>query len=250
MAPMATPVDKAPGPGIDVKRIRPAYQQVADQLREQILVGRLQPGHRLPVEAELSGVFGVSRSTVREALRVLGSQDLIHTVRGVTGGTFVSQTDPESVAEYLETRLGLLTGHAAITAAELLEARRLLEVPATRLAATRRTDEQIAAMHASIERERRETERSERFVQHQQFHQDLLEAADNRLLGIMTVPIFRTIRSRFLHDHAPRDFWQEVDDDHVAILARVEASDPEGAAVAMAAHLDRVAGHYRTDAPA
>src|SRR5690606_41473079 len=67
----------APGSGLRVRRVRAAYRQVADQLREQILTGTLPSGTRLPSEAELTGLFGVSRSTVREALRLLASQHLI-----------------------------------------------------------------------------------------------------------------------------------------------------------------------------
>src|ERR1700716_910080 len=77
-----------------VQRIRPAYRQVADELRRQIIAGLLPAGHRLPNEPELSRAFGVSRSTVREALRVLASQHLIETLRGGRGGSFVAAPDP------------------------------------------------------------------------------------------------------------------------------------------------------------
>lgn len=170
-------------PRIAVSRIRPAYQQVADQLRELILSGSLSAGDRLPVEAELSTVFGVSRSTVREALRLLGSQGLTHTVRGATGGTFVAETDARSISDYLETSLVLLSGSHGVSADELLEARHLLEVPAARLAALRRSPQDVEAMRAAIAEERAETDRGRRFEHHQQFHAALLHAAGNRLLG-------------------------------------------------------------------
>ena len=69
----------------------PAYQTLADDLRAQIVAGRLRPGERLPTEPQLCARFGLSRSTVREALRLLASQHLIVTTRGVTGGSFVAQ---------------------------------------------------------------------------------------------------------------------------------------------------------------
>ena len=69
----------------------PAYQLLADSLRTQITSGRLRPGERLPTEPQLCVRSGVSRSTVREALRLLTSQHLIVTTRGVTGGSYVAR---------------------------------------------------------------------------------------------------------------------------------------------------------------
>lgn len=231
------------GGDLAVNRIKPAYQQVADQVRELVLGGQLVPGDRLPVEAELAGAFGVSRSTVREALRVLSSQGLIHTLRGTTGGSFVVEVDAASIADLLELKIGLLSGTDAVTADELLEARELLELPAAALAATRRTEEHLSAMRAAIEAERRESERERQFVQHHLFHSVLLDAAGNRLIHLMTVPIFRVIRSRFLNDQN-RAFWSHVDHDHEELLERIEQGDATGATEAMRAHLGRLRSSY------
>jgi DNA-binding GntR family transcriptional regulator len=98
---------------LGVSRVRPAYQQVADQLRDRILDGSLTSGDRLPTEIELSEIFGVSRSTIREALRVLASKDLIRTTRGTTGGTFVARVQFDQVSDYLEMSLGLMSARGA-----------------------------------------------------------------------------------------------------------------------------------------
>ena len=87
----------------------PAYQELANRLRDQILAGTFTPGDRLPIEPELSALYGVSRSTVREALRVLSSQNLVTTVRGVTGGTFVIRPEPDQISSYLQASFSLLT---------------------------------------------------------------------------------------------------------------------------------------------
>lgn len=226
-----------------VSRIKPAYQQVADQVRGIIVSGELAPGDRLPVEGQLAAAFGVSRSTVREALRVLSSQGLIHTLRGTAGGSFVAEVDTGAISDFLEIKIGLLSGTAGITVDELLEARELLELPAAMLAATRRTPEHLAEMREAIERERSESQRERRFEQHHRFHSVLLDAADNRLLNLMTQPLFRVIRARFLHEQTGQ-FWQHVDDDHERLLACIEARDPDGAAEVMRAHLSRLRSHY------
>ena len=227
-----------------VRKIKPAYQQVADQLRDLIISGELGPGDRLPIEGQLSTTFGVSRSTVREALRSLSAQNLVYTSRGVAGGTFISETSPRVLSGYLETGLSLLNGSDAITSAELLEAREIFEVPATRLAAKRRTPEQITAMREAIEREVASTDRSSTFEHNTLFHAAVLEAAGNRLAEVIISPIFGVIRSRFLNDGATGRFWKQVDEDHLTILKHIEGGDENAAADAMKQHLRRLSEAY------
>ncbi len=133
----------APPPGLGVARIQPAYEQVAGQLRALIQNGSIAVGERLPVETQLAAAFGVSRTTVREALRTLGSQGLVHTTRGPTGGTFVSYPDDERLQQSIEAHLGLLNGSARLTDVDYFDAREMIEVPCARLAAERRTDEHL-----------------------------------------------------------------------------------------------------------
>ena len=66
-------------------------RQIAEQLRDAIVAGRLGADERLPGEEQLAKQFGVSRPTVREALKRLAAQHLIRSRRGPTGGTFVDR---------------------------------------------------------------------------------------------------------------------------------------------------------------
>lgn len=228
---------------LPVRRIVPAYQQVADDLRGLILSGELSPGAQLPTEAELCESFGVSRSTVREALRVLSSQHLVTTTRGVTGGTFVAQPEAERVTDYLETSLGLLAGAEELDVTELLEARLTIEVPAAGLAAKRRKAVHLERLRAS--REEGQVEQEHGFEGNRTFHEVVVEASGNRLLSVMATPILGVLRERFLRDEAPRSFWTKVAHDHDAILAAIEAGDSEAAEQEMRAHLGRLASTYR-----
>ena len=231
---------------LPVNKLRPAYQQVADQLRELILTGALATGDRLPTEAELTTNFGVSRSTVREALRLLASQGLITTLRGTTGGTFVAQVRAVEVSQYLETSIGLMSGSDEMSVAEMLEARELLEVPVARLAAERREQRHIDALRATLEREMRSRGRGGKFQEHRNFHGVITEAAGNSLLVMMTEPIFRVLQGRFLKPTVPEDFWAGVDCDHEEILEAIERGDGPGSALAMQEHLRRIRGAYGT----
>lgn len=242
----------AGGPGspapasLPVTRLRPAYQQVADQLRELILDGSLAPGDRLPPESEIGGNFGVSRSTVREALRVLASQGLVRTSRGTTGGTFVAHVEPGQISDYLEVGIGLMSGSAALPLSAILEARELLEVPAAELAARRREQHHLDALHEAMAREKRTRGRGMRFREHQNFHDVVMRATGNGLLTMMTEPVFHVLRTRFLRPARP-EFWAMVDAEHERITELIAAGDPEAAGSAMREHLRNIRDAYREE---
>jgi GntR family transcriptional repressor for pyruvate dehydrogenase complex len=237
--------DKRSGSGdvasLAVARIRPAYQQVADQLREQIVTGILRPGDRLPVEGELASVFGVSRSTVREALRALASQGFTYTKRGVAGGTFISRSDPDSIREAIETRIALLAGEDEMGFAELLEMRQLLEVPAARFAAVRRTPEQLDAMRSAIENEKADPlARAGRFAAQRPFHEIVFEASGNRLLTVLGALFLGVLRVRATQYPFSRAVLDLIDHDHVELLELIEARDADRAGEAMEDHITRL----------
>lgn len=227
--------------GFGVTRVRSAYEQVAEQLRELIVTGKLTPGDRLPSESELTQAFGVSRSTIREALRTLSSQHLLYTSRGVNGGSFVADIDPHSIRAYLETSLGLLSTNG-LTIDELLAVREILEVPAASLAATERTDSELDALRWAIDEET-----SEAGTEHehpQNFHILLLTCTHNSLLELVTRPIFSVLKNRFLRGNAPSAFWQEVSHDHTDLVDAIERRDADAAATLMREHLHRLRDTY------
>lgn len=102
---------------------RKTYAVLADQLRQRILSGELAEGERLPVEEELTAEFGVARTTLREALRVLESQGLITIRRGRGGGPIVTHPDLGPISMALAASLEL----QHTTVGDLDQARRLIE---------------------------------------------------------------------------------------------------------------------------
>ena len=131
---------------LNIERVKPSYVQVAEQLRSLILGRQLALGERLPPEGELSAMFGVSRSTTREALRLLAAENLVETRRGVTGGTFVVHPDARDIELALGTAINLTAGTDALSVEEVFEVWHLTQIPAARLAAQRRTDAHVAAL--------------------------------------------------------------------------------------------------------
>lgn len=210
----------APVAHLRVQRVRPAYRQVADELRTQILAGTLSAGTRLPNEAELARAFGVSRSTAREALRVLSSQHLVETHRGVQGGTFVSEPDPARVVEDVGSALGVLVMTPQLDVGDLLEARLLLEPAAARLAAQRADAETVEAVRTAAAAPRDDRDPSG-FVGHLDFHTTLLMATGNLMLTLMGQPVNDVLRTRLRRAGVEAAEWDKVDACHREIAEHI-----------------------------
>ncbi|MGP3755592.1 FadR/GntR family transcriptional regulator [Streptomyces sp. IBSNAI001] len=120
-------------------RPSPLVEQATEHLREQITGGSWPVGTKLPGETTLAASLGVGRSTVREALRALAGAGLVQARQGA--GVFVIAAEPE---EDWTARLR----RAAVT--DVYEVRISIEVEAARLAARRRTDEDLAALTAAL----------------------------------------------------------------------------------------------------
>jgi GntR family transcriptional repressor for pyruvate dehydrogenase complex len=215
---------------------QPAYQILADDLRAQITSGQLRPGDRLPTEPELCARSGVSRSTVREALRLLASQHLIVTTRGVTGGSFVSHPSPDQLADTFSTGVRLLLTSAQVQAPELMEVREIFEVPATELAALRRTDDDLAALGEAMFDPAADSLDAMLAAQ-SAFHTALASATQNSLYELLARPLYNLSNDRELGEGGSPAFWAQVDADHREILRRVAARDAAGAGAAARAHL-------------
>ncbi len=200
--------------------------QIAAAIRDSILSGRLMVDARLPSEAELSETFGVSRPTVREALKRLAAQSLIRTQRGATGGAFVNRVSFDEVQSSLITSSTLLLSMNAIDFETACEARYALERACLPLAAARREPAHLAVMRAEISRQAAEDLPDTSFCASDvTFHRALVDAAGNPILSLhlsgaveamqplMNMITFRT-RSR-----------QRIVELHTRIADAVEARD-------------------------
>ncbi|GIH12777.1 FadR/GntR family transcriptional regulator [Rugosimonospora africana] len=217
----------------------PAYQLLADDLRSQITSGVLRPGDRLPTEPELCAHRGVSRSTVREALRLLSSQRLIITTRGVTGGSFVAVPNPSELAESMSAGVRLLLSTSAAGVAELMEVREMLEVPAAGLAARRRTEADLERLRSTMF-DPENDELPVRLAAHRAFHVALAAAAGNPLYELVTGPLYAITEEVQQADLAPQNTWLGIDAEHREILRCVAAGDGPAAERAVTWHLARL----------
>jgi DNA-binding FadR family transcriptional regulator len=242
-APSTDPGTDAPG-AVHVARVRKAHEQISDQLRELIATGELAPGQRLPNEAALAEQFGVSRATVREALRSLSSQSLIRTVKGQRGGSFVTVPSVDHIAEFLRSGVGLLSRSEGISLEEFLEAREVIEVPAARMAALRQNTDEIQRLRAMIAPDPLQIPTNSQFELNQDWHATLVRASGNALLTIAAHPVFSVLQLNLQRSRLGDGFRESVEHDHDEITRAIEAGDGDAAAEAMQKHLDYLRPMY------
>lgn len=158
--------------------------QIAAAIRDAIVGGRLIVDARLPSEAEMSENFGVSRPTVREALKRLAAQNLIRTQRGATGGAFVNKmTYPDAYGQQITTSTLLLSMND-VDFETACEARYTLERACAALSAQRRTADHLATIRAEIHRQGQPGLSDEGFCASDvTLHRALVDGAGNPVLS-------------------------------------------------------------------
>lgn len=193
-------------------------------LRERISRGEWPVGSRIPIEPELATLLGVSRNTVREAVRVLAFCGLLDVRQG--DGTYVaSRLDPSRA----------MAGLCRASVLEHLETRAMLEVEAARLAALRRTEDDLAALRATLaaRNTHHEGETPEAYVARDlAFHRQVLSAAHNSALAALYDFFSDAVQHVVLLMLADESVTNPDDDAHTAIVDAIAAGDAEAAACA------------------
>lgn len=209
--------------------------QAADAIKGLILSGELKPGDSLPPERELATMLGISRPSLREAIRVLSALNVVEPRHG--GGTFVTSLQPRELAQPINFLLQV----DRMAFRHLLEVRQVLEVGAARLAALRITDDQLAALRDLTGRAERALGRAERFLEFDfEIHTAIIEATGNPIY----ISLYQSIadlslesRKRTARSAATR---RAAHLGHLAIVAALSSRDADAAAAAMHDHLDVV----------
>jgi GntR family transcriptional regulator, transcriptional repressor for pyruvate dehydrogenase complex len=218
---------------------RPRHQ-VEQQIREAILEGHFGQGDKLPSETELAQQFGVSRPTVREALGALVSGGLIRKIPGVAGGSFVNTVTPDSLSRMLRESVDTILRLGALDVNELTEVRRVLEIPAARLAAKNRTDAHVGELKSVVERQRTTTIHDPGIPGYDlAFHTTIGQASGNRLLAAFIGAVHdATHPAQYLE--VTEEVGRRTVKQHIAILEAIEKGAEDAAAEAMESHLDYV----------
>lgn len=227
-----------------VKKVR-LYENIVKQIQKLISAGTLKPGQRLPPERELSDELGVSRTSIREALRALETMGYLESKVGVGGGTYVKEiTFSNIVSPFSQT---LLQHDDFIV--ELLEVRLVLEIEVARLAAMRRTEDELHRLREAVEQMRKEIDRGETGLNgDNEFHRVLADAADNHVLQEfvgMCGDLLEVEREEHLRTRSEEPMSALAQ--HELILSAIVDRDHETAQRLMQAHIVSVSDIIRSN---
>jgi GntR family transcriptional repressor for pyruvate dehydrogenase complex len=224
-----------------IKRQR-VSETVSKQIRQAIFSGRIAPGHKLPSEREMAEQFATSRVALREALRSLEQEGLIHIRRGFGGGAFVAEFDQalRALADSLNTVVKL--GQAG--SGHLTEVRSMLEPVMVRLAASRASEEDIRAMRAVVEAQEDELRSgvlSRKFDM--EFHRVVANACHNPVLSMVIAAINNAIRDAIYRSKLTRRMREQVVGYHRKLFEAISRQDADLAARIMEEHVVAVQRH-------
>jgi GntR family transcriptional repressor for pyruvate dehydrogenase complex len=212
-----------------------AADVLAAHLRERILTGDFAEGFQLPTERQLSESSGLSRASVREALRVLEIEELIVTRPGRGGGSMVRRPTPESIQRSVEL---FIRGHQ-ILFRSLLETREAIEPVVARLAAENHTAADLANLrekHAVLEASTHQ--RDSHIAANLAWHLALAQASHNELLAAFMTAISQAVRAgtdiETFDSDAVRSATVRA---HARIMQAIANRDGEAAARRMARHV-------------
>ncbi len=198
---------------------RPLFEQLADRVREMILAGDYAPGQRLQ-EKEMSELFGVSRTPMREALKVLSSEGLV--TLAPNRGAAVTRLNDDELAETFPI-MGAL------------------EALAGELACTHATDEEIehvARLHAQMIDAFSRRALADYYKVNESIHTAILEAARNSTLTKQIEQLAGRVRRSRFQGEMSDDRWRQAVDEHEHIMDRLSARDGAGLADALRRHVD------------
>lgn len=220
-------------------------QVIVEQIRLLLKEERLQPGDRLPSERELCVHFGVSRVTVREALRILEAGGLVEIRVGARGGAFVTAPTSRRVGEGLADLLSL----SPLTAAEVTEARLVFELGIVPLIVERATEEDLDALRAMCDEHAEALKQGAYSMElSADFHVRVAACTHNSAIEMLVQsfhgPLLMSLREAQTVEPL---MGQQGSKEHREFVEAVAARDLEAATTTMRTHLQRTASRVKAD---
>ncbi len=216
-----------------------ASEQIAVEIRRYLVAQGLRPGDRLGTEQELASEFGVSRPTLREALRLLASSHLIRATRGPGGGIFVANTPNDGFSRNLSESIATMLETDSVSLDDLVEARMHLEVPLAGLAARNATEETARELEAAIAEAEGNHPASDEFrLADTRFHEVIARTAGNELLRAFTSWALDVLQPSLVRTLGDAIDAEKILAQHRAIVRAIRRGQPAAAERAMRRHLE------------
>lgn len=208
---------------------------VAEQIQHDLLAQGLRPGDRLPTEPQLVERYGVSRTVIREAGRILDQRGLVDIRPG--RGMVVAQPDGTAVARHYSLMLGM----NAATFQQLMEVRLIIEVEVAALAADRRDEEDVRDLRACVERTEQSPGDYETCLEADiRFHELVTRAGGNPFFSWFMDPVNTCLRESYRDSFQYLASLPQTIKEHGAILDAIAGRDAAAARLASRRHLERV----------
>ena len=228
-------------------RTRRAFEEICERIREQLALGVLKPGDKLPPERELAQQLGVSRNVLREALRSLEMAGILKLQKGVKGGAFIKEGDTSRMNEVMRDMLSLGT----ISVRELSEARINVIDLVVRLACVNARQRDFEALEANIERTDLATLEGrllDRVECSREFYKLLAESTGNKVIA-MIVNSVTEIHMRFVYAKVASSgaATPRLTDKRRQFLSALRARDVAAATRLMRIHLESVQRMLESD---
>jgi GntR family transcriptional repressor for pyruvate dehydrogenase complex len=218
-----------------------ASEQIAQQIRGHLERQRLRPGDRIGTELELAEEFGVSRPTLREALRLLSASQLIRVGRGRSGGIFVARTPSEGVSRNLSEAIALMLAADGVSLYDLLDARLSLEVAIAGRAAVNTSAADVLALEEAVDAAVGHRPGTEPFAAADAgFHSVLARASGNEPLAMLSVWTLDVLEPALMERISAKVRADAILDQHRAILRAVRRGQRSAAERAMQAHIEHL----------
>lgn len=239
-------------PKSTVVRVPKAGEMVAAQLRRQIVTGQLKEGDALPPESALMVQFGVSRPTLREAFRILESEQIIQIRRGARGGAHVLVPDVAAAGRYA----GTLLQYRGTTLADLHHARGVLESTAVGTLARKRTAADLRRLEGALAEGEEFLGDPIAFAEEHdlQFHRLLAELAGNQTMIVLLDMVFAIIERHnqsFINAHrndgSAEPSVRATQRAHRRIVDLIRAKETDKAVAFWRRHLDQVSEYMISD---
>jgi GntR family transcriptional repressor for pyruvate dehydrogenase complex len=207
------------------------------KIKSMIVKGELSPGERLPPEKELAHRLGLSRSSLREAVKALEVIRVVEVKRG--DGTYVTSLEPQFLLEAIAFVVDI---HEDRSVFEIFEARRILEAQAAGLAALRASPSDIKALREEAGIIGAHRDGVESLIEHDvRFHQMISKLSGNQYLENMINGLTsRTVRARAWRVLTQENAVEQTLDEHEKIIDALEAGDSNRAIEAVSAHVSGV----------